>query len=357
MRGLNRLQAAFQKQSHNRQASGGSMPGMPQQSAMQGMQNNAIRGQQFSGQVGITSPTNQPSIVQQQHQQQQQQHQSPQNGTFPFPQNQMNSGTNVPNPQMMGSMNINNLTHQQRQLLMMQHQQQQNQQQQQQMRTGGGGNPVMMSAEAYTMAQERSRQEQHQRLSQANSPTNAGSPSSFSNDTNSFPVLRSNSTIPGIARSTRSPSDGAPSPMSPQLPRGVAQDMRRMVNPSMGGGMGTMAGFSPQMPNWQQKNQLGQQQQQSMPMGHLQPQNYGMQSGMGSGNSFGGLVSNQNWGSNPYPMAPSPTSGGYQQLDQMMIPRQSSSTPAPQMQPQSISPPIHHTSPNEFEMFNWEGGL
>lgn len=228
------------------------------------------------------------------------------------------------------------------------------------MRAGGSGNPAMINAETYAMAQERLRQEQHQRLSQANSPTNAGSPpmsSPFSNDANSFPVLRSNSAIPGIARSTRSPSDGATSPMSPQISRGPSQDMRRMMNPNMGGGMGQMQGFNSQMSNWQQKNQLGQLQPMPMPMpmGHLQPPNYGLQPSA-SGNSFGGgLTSNQNWGSNPYPMVPSPSSGGYQP-EQMMISRQSSSTPAPQMQPQSNSPPIQQTSLNEFEMFNWGGG-
>ena len=328
------------------------MPSISQQSPMQGMQNNGMRNQQFQGQVAsAASPPNQPSMP---HQQQQQQ-QSPQNGTFPFAQNQMNPSTNVPNSQMMmGSMNISNLNPQQRQLLMMHHQQQQNQQQQQQ-RAGSSGNPVMMNSEAYAMAQERSRQEHQQRLSQANSPINAGSPpmsSSFSND---FPALRSNSTIPGIARSTRSPSDGAPSPMSPQMPRGPSQDMRRTVNPSMSGGMGQMPGFSPQMPNWQQKNQLGGQQQQPMSMGHLQPPAYGLQQGTG-GNSFGGgLGFNQNWGANPYPLAPSPNSGGFQQPEQMLTSRQSSSTPAPQMQPQANSPSALYPLPNEFE-FSWAGG-
>ncbi|KIM83981.1 hypothetical protein PILCRDRAFT_421619 [Piloderma croceum F 1598] len=287
------------------------------------MPNNGMpRNQQFPGQAsGATSPSNQQSMPQQ-HQQPQQ----PQNGGFPFGPNQMNPGANVSNSQMLGA------------------------HQQQQMRAGGSGNPAMMNPDAYAMVQERARQEQQQRMSQANSPANAGSPpmsSSFGNDTNNFPALRSNSTIPGIARSTRSPSDGAPSPMSPQMPRGT-QDMRRMMDPSMGrGGMGQIPGFNQQMPNWQQKNQLGQQ-QQSMSMGQLQPTNYGLPQGTG-GNSFGG---GQNWGTNQYPMASSPNSGGVYQ-DQTMISRQSSSTPAPQMQG---SPPPQQTLQNEFEMFNWGGG-
>lgn len=340
-------QTALQQQKQQtRQGSSGPVPNIPQQGTMQSTPNNGMRTQQFPGQVGgVTSPSTQSSMSQQQ--------QSTQNGTFPFAQNQMNSVTNASNPQMMGGMNMNNINTQQRQLLMMQQQQQQNHQQQ--MR-GGSGNPAMMNSEAYAMAQERSRQEQQQRMSQANSPANIGSPpmsSSFSNDGNSFPALRSNSTIPGIARSTRSPSDGAPSPLSPQMTRGPSQDMRRMVNPS---NMGQMSGFSPQMPNWQQKNQLGQQ-QQTMPMGHLQPPNYGVQPAAG-GNMFGGgPVSNQqNWGSNPYPMASSPNSGGYQQSEQTLLnSRQSSSTPAPQMQHQGNSPPAQQHSLNEFEMFNWGG--
>lgn len=314
---------------------------MPQPSSMQGMPNNGMpRNQQFPGQTsGATSPSNQQSMPQQ-HQQPQQ----PQNGGFPFGSNQMNPGANASSSQMLGAvggMNMNNLTNQQR-LMVMQHQQHQ-------MRAGGSANPAMMNPDAYAMAQERARQEQQQRMSQANSPTNAGSPpisSSFGSDTNNFPALRSNSTIPGIARSTRSPSDGVPSPMSPQMPRGT-QDMRRMMDPNMGrGGIGQIPGFNQQMPNWQQKNQLGQQQQPSM--GQMQPANYSLPQGTG-GNSFGG---GQNWGTNQYPMASSPNSGGVYQ-DQTMISRQSSSTPAPQMQG---SPPPQQTLQNEFEMFNWGGG-
>jgi len=139
--------------------------------------------------------------------------------------------------------------------------------------------------------------------------------------------------------------------------------MRRLMNSNMGGGgmgqvsgqmSGQMSGFNQQqMPNWQQKNQMGQQ-QQSVPMSHLQPQNYGGQPG--GGNSFGNNpMSNQNWGVNQYPMVSSPNSGGYQ-LDQTMTPRQSSLTPAPQLQPQGNSPPTQQPSLNEFELFNWAGG-
>lgn len=317
---------------------------MPQQ-AMQPLQNNGMRGPQFGG---ATSPTsNQVSMGQQQQQQ-------PQNGNFPFAQNQMNpgggGGATAPNPAMMGNMNqmnmnMNALTPQQRQLLMMQQQQQQN-------RAGNNGNGAMMNnPDAYAMVQERYRQEQQQRLSQqAGLNNNAGSPPmSAGAGSDIFPALRSNSSsIPGIARSTRSPSDGAASPMSPQISRGPQQDMRRMMSGGANGMGGGVGGFSPQLPNWQQKNQ---QTQQPMPMGHLQPPSYG---GGGVGGGGGG---GQNW--NGYPLAPSPNSGGYQP-ERTHTPRQSSLTPVPpqqQMQPLAHSPPPQqqHNSPNEFELFNWNG--
>jgi hypothetical protein len=314
------------------------MAGMSQQPAMQPMQNNGMRGPQYPSQSGgVTSPTSsQSSTVQQQ--------QSPQSGTFPFSQNQMNIGAAV-NTQMMsgmGAMNGMNLNNpQQRQLFMLQ------QQQQQHMRTASGGaNSTMMNPDQYAMTQERFRQEQL-RMSQAGSPTNASSPqmSAAGSDGQSFPALRSNSTLPGIARSTRSPSDGALTPMSPQIPRGSLQDMRRMANSSMGGQMGgQMPGFNQQMPNWQQKNQ----QQQSMPMAHLQPPNYGVQPSVVAGNSYGNAAGNQSWpGQYPNP-------GGYQ-LEQT---RQSSSTPAPQqqqMQSSVNSPPAQQPLASELEIFNWNG--
>lgn len=236
-------------------------------------------------------------------------------------------------------MNINSLTPQQRQLLMMQHQQQQ-------MRPGGGGNgnngaSPTINAEMYGQMQQAQERAQ-QRMSQAGSPANAGSsPMSGFNDGNAFPALRSNQAISDIARSTRSPSDGAASPMSPHVGR-IQPDMRRMVSGGMPGGMPT--GFNQQMPNWQQKNQ----QQQSMPM-TMQAPNYGVQPSAPGSNSYGGA--GQNWGANQYPMTvPSPGSAGGYQPERTRTPRQSSSTPGPQMQPQSQanSPPVQP----EFE-FNW----
>lgn len=333
------------------------MPSMLQQQSMQVTQNAGMRGPQYPNQTGgVTSPTlNQPSMPQLQQQ-------SPQNGGFSFTQNQLN---NVPNPQMIGSMggmNMNNTIPQQRQLLMLQ------QQQQQHMRTSGGNaNPGMMPPEQYTMVQERM-----QRMSQAVSPTNAGSPVPMSvsgNDGNAFPVLRSNAhTLPTISRSTLSPSDGTPTPMSPQIPRGSMQDMRRMATPAMGGGgmgggemMGgqQMSGFNPQMAaaNWQQQKNP-QPQQQSMPMGHLQPPNYGVQAFVGGGNAYGNAVPNQTWPGQQYSSLASPTNSFYPQLEQT---RQSSSTPGPQQQlqmhPLINSPPAQHTSPTELDLFGWNGQL
>jgi len=237
---------------------------------------------------------------------------------------------------------MNNLTPQQRQLLMMQ-------QSQQRMNSGNAGSSPM-NADMYGQMQQQQQHQQQQRMSQAGSPVNAGSPtmpSSFGNDSNAFPALRSNS-IPGIARSTRSPSDGAASPMSPMVGRGQP-DMRRMVS---NGGMPN--GFNAQMPNWQQQQQKNQQ-QQAMAM-NMQAQNFGgMQSPVAPNSNFG---AGQNWGGgNQYPMsAPSPSGsvGGYG-LEHAQTPRQSSATPAPQMHSnsQAGSPPAQQMSPQDFDVFNW----
>lgn len=128
--------------------------------------------------------------------------------------------------------------------------------------------------------------------------------------------------------------------------------MRRMVS-----GNGMPNGFSQQqMQSWQQQQQQ-KSQQQSMAMNMQAPNFGGMQSpvvgssisGSGSNSNFG---AGQNWGGgNQYPMsAPSPGSVGGYGLEHAQTPRQSSSTPAPQMHgnSQAGSPPAQ-----EFEMFNW----
>ena len=302
----------------------GPIPGLPpQQNPMQSLQNNGMQGQQFGG--GATSPTSMGQQLQQ-------------NGQF---QPQMNTGGNMSNPQVMGNMGQINLSNpQDRQRLMVMQQQQQQQQQLHQRNQGGGGgnnqNPGFMNNDQYALAQERFRQEQQQRMSQGSS--NAGSPpGGLMND---FPVLRSNTSIPGIARSTRSPSDGA---SSPQMQRNFQPDMRRLMAANMAGnagGMGgQMPGQNPPLPNWQLKNQQAQQ-HQPMSMGQFQHP---------SGNQYGGGGQGQNQWSGF--LAPSPNSGGFQP-ERSGTPRQASQTPTPQQQIQAHSPPAQG---GEFDLFNWNG--
>ncbi|KAJ7590725.1 hypothetical protein C8J56DRAFT_1134341 [Mycena floridula] len=240
-----------------------------------------------------------------------------------------------------------------------QQQQQQQQQrqlmllQQQQNRSNIGAmnpaamNPAMMNPQQQQMflQQERMRQQQQQ---QGGSPHVA---SSMLPGNDNFPALRSNATIPGIARSTRSPPDNIPSPMTSRMPTRASsmgqEDYQRMM---------------------MQQQQQQQQQQQSRPMSSSgqgpsfgqQPMpgtNWGMQQpvqnqGFGMarppsagqvGGSYGGAPSppNQNWsqrGSGTYPFSPSPNHQGDQ--------RHMSGTPGPQMQ--SID-----MNANEFDPFSW----
>ena len=294
----------------------GPMPGLPpQQNPMQSLQNNGMQGQQFGG--GATSPTSMGQQLQP-------------NGQF---QPQMNAGHAMGN---MGQINLSNLSPQdrQRQLMVMQQQQQQ-QQLHQRNQAGGGGNsqnPGFMNNDQYALAQERFQQ---QRMSQGSS--SAGSPPGGL--VNDFPTLRSNASIPGIARSTRSPSDGAP---SPQMQRNFQPDMRRLMAGSASGMGGHIPSQNPPLPNWQLKNQQTQQ-HQSMSMGQFQHPSANQYGG-------GGVGQGQNQWSG-YPLASSPNSGGFQP-ERSGTPRQTSQTPGPQQQMQVHSPPIPG---GEFDFFNLGG--
>jgi hypothetical protein len=203
------------------------MSGMP-------MQNNAggIQGAQFPGSTnGQASPIPPQSPMM---------HQAQQNPMFTLSGNpgQNNAGNTGIDPRVMmsggGGINMNNLTpHQRQQLMLMQ------QQQQQPSRFGGNNAPPnssMMSMNPMTMnlnpQQAAAFAAQHQqRMAHAGSPTHA---SPGIDGGQGFPILRSNSTIPGIARSTRSPSESAPSPMTPRGPpaRGSSlsqEDYQRMM--------------------------------------------------------------------------------------------------------------------------------
>lgn len=216
---------------------------------------------------------------------------------------------------------------------------------------------------AFQQQQERMRMEQQQRMAaqQGGSPTHPGSPM-MSND---FPALRSNASIPGIARIARSPSDG--SPMTPRMtpsrgPSMGAEDYQRAMMQQRGGMPGQNSGFNPQQfaaqqpsQSWQQ-NQLLQQQMQ-MHSGGGGGGVGGSQYGMGGGrpgSGYGGAPSppgsgggmpNQNWGQaqGGYPFASSPGSGG-----DLGMQRHMSGTPGPQMQ-QNIGPPTDES----FDPFNW----
>ncbi|KAJ7163781.1 hypothetical protein C8R43DRAFT_988630 [Mycena crocata] len=332
------------------------------------MQNNGGGGGgQFPGQSSPVSPIAQMG-------------QSPQNAMFP-----MNAGMDLramnstPLPGGGGGMGgggmMNGMTPQQRQLLMMQQQQQ---------RGGGGGmggggmgggmnSPMGMSPQQQMafqqQQQDRMRMEAQQRMAavqQGGSPPHPGSPMMGGSE---FPALRSNASIPGIARIARSPSDG--SPMTPRMtpvrgPSLGAEDYQRMMQ-QRGGGMpgqnggggfgGPQQGFAPQPPqNWQQ-NQLQQQMQMSgggggqfgMGMGGGGPRpgsGYGgAPSPPGSGGGMGGPGGAQNWGQGPggYPFSGSPGAGG-----DLGMQRHMSGTPAPQMQ-QNTSPP----GDADFDPFNW----
>ncbi|PFH50336.1 hypothetical protein AMATHDRAFT_61265 [Amanita thiersii Skay4041] len=125
----------------------------------------------------------------------------------------------------MGGINLNNLTPQQKQLLLMQ-QQRGNANMGMGMGMGSGagvgvgspgGSGMMMNPQqmAFVQQQQAQQQAQQQQRMAGAMGVNMGSPMIGSND--GFPpTLRSNATIPGIARSTRSPSDTAPSPITPR---------------------------------------------------------------------------------------------------------------------------------------------
>ena len=185
--------------------------------------------------------------------------------------------------------NLNAMTNNQRQLLMIQ-----------QMRAGGSGNtnnPQLMNAQT-APSPERIRPEQP-RMSPGSPPSQLP----MGMDMNSFPMMRSNSTVPGIARSTRSPTDHTNlqgrvvSNNQEEMQRAfIAQQQRNMmasqgnggfVNPQqilaggnsgnwqqqVGGGMGVM-GQQPQQP------QQHQSQTQAQNFGMLQtqqPANFGSQ--------------------------------------------------------------------------------
>ncbi|KAG2365632.1 hypothetical protein BDR07DRAFT_1607371 [Suillus spraguei] len=327
----------------------GQMPGLSQNPSMSPMPNAPM---QSSGPSPV-SPLGQQSPVSSQPQQQMSA-QSQQTGMYPF----SNQGHNAPSvdpriaasnftqqmPSNMSAMNLN----QQRQLMLMQ-----------QMRNSGGNmnTPNLMNPQqAFAM-----QQQQQQRGMPQGGPSQGGSPMSApTNDT--FPTLRSNSTIPGIARSGRSPSESVHSPMTPRAqsrlssqPPMQGEDFQRpMTQQAQPGMMGTQqnaGSFHPQMqyhqhqwPNGQQQqqHQQQQQQQQQLSLG-------GQMNGFGM-NPQGGAVNS------PYGGSISPSGGPNWQQQSMngYYPQTNQRPPNVTMQ-QNISPIGGDTSAGEYDIFNWNG--
>ncbi|TFK56216.1 hypothetical protein OE88DRAFT_721083 [Heliocybe sulcata] len=401
---MQQLQAMAQQSQQNRQSmqggGGGQMPGglNPQQLAMQAMQqqqqqpqntNMSANPQFLTGNGAGGNPMGMQSGMGQQ----QMSGHSPQGGQFPFGNNPnmsnvnmggvagpsgMGQGQNIPG--MPSGINLNNLSPQQRQFLLMQ----------QQARGSGGQNinPSMMNPQQYAQLRQQLQQQhahqQQQMQGQAGSPPHSagiGSPMvgpSHGAEGGMHPslnALRSNSgAIPGIARSTRSPSDSGQSPMTPRVPMRApsAQQMHAQapsqddyhrammqaqqaasarsgyVNPQQlaGGGGG----------NWQQQMGMGMAQGQG---------SYNMS--QGHGGSQGGAMSmgdqSQGWsqgGANyPYNVG-SPAVGGQPSMHQgdPSHSRATSSTPIPmsashQYQHQQNNPQSGGQPGDNFDIFNW----
>lgn len=236
------------------------------------------------------------------------------------------------------------MTPQQRQLFLLQ-------MQQSQMRGGNAPN-AMMNAQMMNAAQQ-------QRMAASSSP-HIGSPMLGGPMDNSLPsALRSNPGVPGIARSTRTPSDHAPSPMTPQLSqrsggqmqedyqRAMMQQAQRAM--AQGGGQMGMGNMNPAWPQQQQSAQMTQGSYGGMNT----PSNVAGYGGMAGGNPAlaGGQ---QQWSPSgaSFPFnAGSPTGqmdGGGPGS------RQTSATPAPQSQMARNSPMADQNALSDFDIFNWE---
>jgi len=223
---------------------------------------------------------------------------------------------------------------------------------------GGGAGMGGMSAGNVSMmlnqqiVQERMRQQQMQAQGGmgAGSPTHANSP--MGSDPSGFsgpsagPSMRSGSAIPGIARSTRSPSDSSgPSPMTARggmhQPTRQEDYQRMLMQQQQGQAMRTMASQSPafnqQIMNAAQQQMLAQQ-----------GGNFGMSPPPTAPSPTN---SQQNWGT----PAQSNSGGGYPfgQSPAGSDTRHLSATPAPQQASHITPPPTDHMMPSDFDMFNW----
>ncbi|CCM03978.1 uncharacterized protein FIBRA_06134 [Fibroporia radiculosa] len=346
---VSRAQALLQqRQRAAQQQAGGSTQNFMQPN-MQSMSNTGMS----SGQITQSSPTRVSPIAQQQ---------SPMQGSsansFPFPNHGPNSGADS-RVQGVPQATFNQLTPQQRQLLLMQ--------QQQMMRGGNTSNASMMNPQMLAAAQEQMRREQ-QLMAQMNMSQNTGSPIPGGVDGSQFPALRSNPPVPGIARSTRTPSDSAPSPGVSQRISGHSPDdlqrammmqqaQQRGIAPQMQQG----SGF-PQM-NWSQGNQS----QMAQIAAHRQG-SYGMTPPNSAGATqvgFGGMQGapspaqggaqnqwQQNTGNGQFPFVAQSPVATQHLSDPSMTPRQASATPVQQMAQNSPGgDPM-----NDFDLINADAG-
>ncbi|KAF9057350.1 hypothetical protein BJ165DRAFT_25469 [Panaeolus papilionaceus] len=289
-----------------------------------------------------------------------------------------------------------NLNPHQRQLLLLQQQQRHAGGGAGSSNMGGGGNPGMGgaggqfgnmnpgNAAMFTPQQQLAMQIRQQQLNAAagaSSPTHSSSPMGSEFPAGSMsgvgmgipPNMRGPGTIPGIARSTRSPSDSGPSPMTPRGPPQRVpsmsqedynrvmlqqqQQQRNLAAPNPGG-------FNPHMMggggggNWGQGGGGGG--------GGSQGQggsNFGMSPpGSATSTSFGNInapspTGGQNWGGpgqggggmnvGGYPFSASPVGSDFS--------RHMAGTPGPQQQRQATpqtSPPTDLMS-QDFELLNW----
>lgn len=267
-----------------------------------------------------------------------------QQGGFPFP---GSGGGGTPNNMGLTpaqQANLANMTPQQRQLFLLQ--------QQQMMRGNNTQNNAMMNQQMFNAAQQ-------QRM--AGASPHIGSPMlGGPADGGNFPAaLRSNPGVPGIARSARTPSDHAPSPMTPQISQGRSGHMddfqRAMMaqrNLAQAGGMNQLGGGN-MNPAWPQSQGMAGQ---VMPGAMSSPGNAGFGGMSGGGSpSIGGQ---QQWSPNSaggqFSFNSRSPSAGPQSDVSLADSRQTSATPAPLgMAQNSPMPGGDQAGLSDFDIFDW----
>ena len=269
-----------------------------------------------------------------------------QQGGYPFP-----GGGGAPNNMGLTpaqQANLAQMNPQQRQLFLLQHQQQ--------MMRGGGNaqNAAMMNQQMFNAQQQR----------MAGASPSIGSPMlGGPGDGGNFPAaLRSNPGVPGIARSARTPSDHAPSPMTPQISQGRGGQMddfqRAMMaqrNLAQGGGMNQLGGGN-MNPQWPQSQGMGGN--PGMPGAMSPPGSAGGFGGMSGGGSpaIGGQQQwSPNSGGGQFPFNTGSPSAGPQDMSGAGS-RQASATPAPTagLAQNSPMPGGDQSGLNDFDIFDWD---